>query len=96
MAKELEQWMAELPQARRTAIEARAGKLITLIDLAMSELAVAAASAPGRTFNPAAGEAGGSTANWYIAKDLRRAVESPTIPDIRKAKAQQVDGNGAV
>nr|WP_319566173.1 hypothetical protein [uncultured Rhodoferax sp.] len=27
MARKLEQWMAELPQARRTAIEARAGEL---------------------------------------------------------------------
>ena len=33
MAKKLEQLMAELPQARRSAIEARAGKLATLKDL---------------------------------------------------------------
>jgi len=33
MAKKLEQLMAELPQARRTAIEARAGELATLKDL---------------------------------------------------------------
>lgn len=33
MAKKLEQLMAELPQARRTAIEARAGQLATLKDL---------------------------------------------------------------
>jgi hypothetical protein len=59
MAKELEQWVAELPQARRTAIEVRAGKLAAL-------------------------------------KDLRQTAEPPTVPDIRKAKAQQVDGNGAV
>jgi hypothetical protein len=59
MAKELEQWMAELPQARRTAIEARAGELATL-------------------------------------KDLRQAVEPPAIPEMRKAQAQQVEGNGAV
>lgn len=59
MAKELEQWMAELPQARRMAIEARVGELVTL-------------------------------------KDLRQVAEPPTIPEIRKAQAQQVDGNGAV
>jgi DNA-binding XRE family transcriptional regulator len=33
MAKKLEQLMAELPQARRTTIEARAGELATLKDL---------------------------------------------------------------
>ena len=33
MAKKLEQLMADLPQKRRVAIEARAGKLATLKDL---------------------------------------------------------------
>lgn len=33
MSKKLEQLMAELPQARRTAIEARVSKLATLKDL---------------------------------------------------------------
>ncbi len=33
MAKRLEQMMADLPQARRTAIETRAGELATLKDL---------------------------------------------------------------
>jgi len=33
MAKRLEQMMADLPQARRVAIEARAGELATLKDL---------------------------------------------------------------
>lgn len=33
MAKKLEQLMTELPQARRAAIEARAGELATLKDL---------------------------------------------------------------
>jgi len=33
MAKKLEQMMAELPQTRRAAIEARAGELATLKDL---------------------------------------------------------------
>jgi DNA-binding XRE family transcriptional regulator len=33
MAKRLEQMMADLPQARRAAIEARAGELATLKDL---------------------------------------------------------------
>jgi hypothetical protein len=33
----------------------------------MSELAVAVASATGRSFNPVAGETKVSTANWYIA-----------------------------
>lgn len=33
MAKKLEQLMADLPQERRVAIEARAGKLATLKDL---------------------------------------------------------------
>jgi hypothetical protein len=33
MARKLEQLMAELPQARRAAIEARAGELATLKDL---------------------------------------------------------------
>ena len=32
IAKELDQWMAELPQARRVAIEARAGELAALKD----------------------------------------------------------------
>ena len=35
----------------------------------MSELAVAVASVPGRSFNPAAGETKVSTANWYIANN---------------------------
>jgi hypothetical protein len=33
MEKKLEQLMAELPQARRTAIEVRSGELATLKDL---------------------------------------------------------------
>lgn len=47
MAKRLEQLMADLPQARRVAIEARAGELATLKDLRQAaqqtqqELAVA-------------------------------------------------------
>ena len=36
MAKRLEQLMAELPKARRTAIKARAGELATLKDLRQS------------------------------------------------------------
>jgi hypothetical protein len=41
--------------------------LIQRCFMAMSELAVAAVSAPGRSCNPVAGETEVSTANWYIA-----------------------------
>ena len=49
---------------------ARAWRLATTVCMekqAMSELAVAVASAPGRPFNPSAEETKVSTANWYIA-----------------------------
>ena len=42
--------------------------------VAVSELAVAVASVPGRSFNPAAGETKVSTANWYIAYKVALAL----------------------
>ena len=62
---------------------ARAWRLATTVCMekqAMSELAVAVASAPGRPFNPSAEETKVSTANWYIAEKH---------PDVHVDKAYQ-------